>query len=163
MQHLVEVSAVVASFDNIKVVIFCAYGLITPILVPKIRGLGDSTPKWPSLSTTPQKAPPIHGHITSLRSVHPFLHSSSLFYRTPKILCFTMLFNRPDIPKSDHFRGFLDHPTQHPNCILIGSAVLAQLTANSPYSLPPPLFPLKIAPANDPHLIRGSFGPPQST
>ena len=28
----------------------------------------------------------------------PFLHSSP-FYSTPKVLCFTMLFNRPDTPK----------------------------------------------------------------
>jgi len=51
----------------------------------------------------PQKANPCvkTGHMTcrSLRSFQLFLHHSS-FYPTHKILCFTMLFNRPDTPKS---------------------------------------------------------------
>ena len=35
---------------------------------------------------------------------HPFLHSSP-FYPTPKILCFTVVFNRPDTRKSAPYRG----------------------------------------------------------
>jgi len=56
----------------------------------------------------PQKATPCaktrHATYGSLRTVHPFLYSSP-FYPTPKILCFTMLFNRPDTPKSAPSRG----------------------------------------------------------
>ena len=33
-----------SSFHNMKVLIFCAFGLKTPIHAPKIRVLGDLTP-----------------------------------------------------------------------------------------------------------------------
>ena len=56
-----------------------------------------------------------------------------------------------------------------PNSISIGSAVFAQLTAQSRYSLqwaaPSPL-PLKITPSyggSDSHMIHGSLGPSEST
>jgi len=45
-------------------------------------------------------------HITcsSLRSVHPFLHSSP-FYSTPQILCFAVFINWPDTSKTAASRG----------------------------------------------------------
>jgi len=55
-----------------------------------------------------------NGHktvVVVVVSVHPFLHSSP-FYPTPKILRFTMLFNRPDPQKSAYpesiglYKGF---------------------------------------------------------
>jgi len=58
-------------------------------------------------------------------------------------------------------------PLRIPNGISIGSAVFAQLTAASPYTLPwAAPFPLKIAHADGgrrPGLIHGCLGPPEST
>ena len=46
----------------------------------------------------------------------------------------------------------------------IGSAVSAQLTAESPYTLQWEAFSLKIVPSHgDPRLIHGSLGPPESS
>jgi len=55
----------------------------------------------------------------------------------------------------------------NPNGISIGSAVFAQLTAECPYTLQwdapsPSKLPLRMGDL-DPHLIRGSFGPPESS
>jgi len=79
--------------------------------------------------------------------IYILLDRSARFYTTdpftnPKMLRFTMLFNRSVIPKVPLLVGHL-HPhvidvlwtTQRsiPNCISIGSAVFAQLTADSLY------------------------------
>jgi len=54
-----------------------------------------------------------------------------------------------------------------PNCILIGTAVFAQLTAESPYTSQwTVLFPFKNDPSrgeSGPHLIHGFLDPPEST
>ena len=74
-----------------------------------------------------------------------FLHSWP-YYPNPQILCFAMLFSRPDalrvpLPVAASISSCntcsLD-PSKSvsiPNCISIGSAVFAQLTADSPYTL----------------------------
>jgi len=54
----------------------------------------------------------------------------------------------------------------NPNGKSIGSAVFAQLTAESPYTLQWALLSPKIAPSHgdlDPHLIHGSLGLPESS
>jgi len=76
----------------------------------------------------------------SLRLVHPFFP-----FTEPQILYFTMLFNRPDTPKAPlpvEASTFpcntcsLDAPRLSiRNCISIGSAVFAHLTADSLYTL----------------------------
>ena len=83
----------------------------------------------------------------SLRSVQQLLHNSS-FYPKPRksyALIYTMLFNYwPDTAKSAPSCGGINIPMQCmfygptrlriiPNCISIGSAVFAQLTAESSY------------------------------
>ena len=50
--------------------------------------------------------------------VHLFLHSST-FYQTHKVLCFTMLFNWPDTPKSAPSYGGIYIPT---SCMFPGPA-----------------------------------------
>jgi len=43
------------TFDNIKVLIFCVFGLKTPIHAPKIWVLGDLTPLvWNNINVTPK-------------------------------------------------------------------------------------------------------------
>jgi len=58
---------------------------------------GDLTPKYGAISSRSPKGTSLRRNTSYeyrlLRSVHPFLHSSS-FYPTLKILCFTMLFSR---------------------------------------------------------------------
>jgi len=72
---------------------------------------------------------------------HHFLHRSP-FYPTPKILRFTLLFSGPKVPIPG--LGAIYTPCNTfpritqlriPNCISIGMAVFAQLTAYSPYTL----------------------------
>ena len=74
-----------------------------------------------------QKAPPCaetrHTTYRSLRSVEPFLHSSS-FYPTPKIVCCTMLLKRPT--------------PQVP--ISVGASITQHLTRGSLYQ-PDSVFP----------------------
>ena len=80
----------------------------------------------PSLTRLQKATPGAKAHHTayrSLRSLHPFLHSSPS-YTTTKTVCFTILFNRPNRhPKSAHSRGACTphaihvpwtHQTQHP-------------------------------------------------
>ena len=59
------------------------------------------------------------------------------------------------------------HSPPQPNCISIGSAVFAQMTAECPYTLQwDAPFPLKLAAFHgdlDLHLTRGSVGPPGSS
>jgi len=59
---------------------------------------GGFTPKWEAVTSWPQKTSPCtdarHTTYRSLRSVHPFLHSSP-FYPIPRN---RMLCNRPDTP-----------------------------------------------------------------
>jgi len=71
----------------------------------KLTPLKSSTQVQSSL---PQKATPCakrcHTTYRPLRSVHSFF-VQLIFYPTPKILCFTMIFNWSDITKSAHYGG----------------------------------------------------------
>ena len=134
------------SFDNMKVVIFCAFVLKTLIHAPIREVLKIWPLNWQHYQLHPKRRILSKTRYTTYRllnSVHPFAQLA--FPPTPKIPCFTMLFNRPDIPKVPLFVGasapsynsWFPGPTRLsiPNCISIGSAVFAQLTANCPYTL----------------------------
>jgi len=77
-----------------QVLIFNEFGLEMPNDVPKMGYLGvfDAI-NGEQPHCYPQKAPPCAEtrHTTYIVKIGPL--------PTPKILCFTMLFNRPDTPK----------------------------------------------------------------
>jgi len=95
VQNLVGID----QFDNMKVLLFCAFGLKTPIYAPKWEFWGYD-PQIAALSTTHPKGISFRGNTSYDAEVGPpVLHSSPFFQPCPQILCFTMLFNRPDTPK----------------------------------------------------------------
>jgi len=125
-------------------------------------------PKWAKLLTKFQKAHPSGeaGHTTciSLRSIHPFLHSSP-FYIQPQILCFQLAKHPWKCPfpwgaSAPPFNARFPGSTRlnAPNCISISSAVSAQLTRDSSYILQwAAIFPLKVFPLHgylDPSLAQ---------
>ena len=131
-----------------------------------------------------QKAHPSGKHIIqriyyrSLRSVYSFLRSSP-FYPTPKSMLYNAFFQSTRLPRKvpvpvcasapSSNNSSLDPPDSAPQTASRSvQPFFAQLTTESPYTLqwagtPPPLkLPLCMGDLN-PHLIQGSFGPPEST
>jgi len=111
--------------------------------------------------------PPKSTTQTANRSVQPFLPScgrKSLHYTmgTPFSRKFPFL-----LGSGPHLTRFLGPIQAHnPNSISTGSAISAQMTTECPYTLRwdalfPSKFPFPWGP--EPHLIRGSLGPPESS
>jgi len=143
--------------------------------------LGDLTPKMGiTVISTCKRFLIVQKNVMytcrSLRSVHPFLHSSP--FTQPQKLWFTMLFDRPDTSKVPRpwghlhphlIHGFLYHQTQHPKLyvVIIQPFLHSARRTESPYTSQWDVTsPVKIAPSHgalDHHLTHGSLGPPKST
>ena len=148
VQNLVGIDAAVSIIRKFWYLTALAWKCV---LLPQNGDLGVSHPLHCLHGKQPhqdhQKSHPCAGthHTTyrSLRSIHLFMHSSP--FSNPKILRFTMLYNRSDTPKVPRPVGASPSPSNTrfpgptqlsiPNCIWIGSAVFAQLTAESPFTL----------------------------
>jgi len=142
-----------STFHNIQVLIFNKLGLKMHILAPKWGFLGDLTP-WIKISLieTP-KGTSLHrnmSYIFALLTLLPNLHNPKLYNafqlsRNPWKYPFplgafasssNMVYGSP----YPH-----DSAVSIPNCILIGSAIFAELMAVPILYNGPPLFHLKIA------------------
>jgi len=92
-----------SSHNNMQLLIFNEFGLKMPIHAPNGGFWGILFPKLGAISPRPQKAPSCaethHTTYSSLRLVHPFLHSSA-FYPIPEIICFAMGQTARHSPKS---------------------------------------------------------------
>ena len=132
-----------------KTLVFCTFGLKMPIQCRKNRGFRGFSPlSGHNYQRHSQKVHPsgdiLDTTYRTLRSVYPFFCTDHSFMQPPKS-CALQCFLIGQTPQKCPFpQGHLDPSNTWftlstqlsiPNCMSVGSAVFAQFTVESPYTL----------------------------